>query len=144
MVKDMFTVADRDLESIKGKTSSQGPKKAKIEIDTGFDGVEPDKAIFPIGTAASMLEVHPRTLRIYEDEGLVKPGRKGGRRYYSLNDIQWIKCLRHMIHDQGISIAGIKKLMQYTSCWNIVNCPMEKRKRCTAYKSSGIGMKTSE
>jgi len=138
-------VQERDIQAAKGQERlKKASKSDKIDIDTGLEGVEPDKAIFPIGTAASMLEVHPRTLRIYEDEGLVKPGRKGGRRYYSLNDIQWIKCLRHMIHDQGISIAGIKKLMQYTSCWNIVECPMEKRKRCTAYKSSGIGMKTGD
>ncbi len=107
----------------------------------GFQGVDPDNPIFPIGTAATMLEVHPRTLRIYENEGLVTPMRKGGRRYYSLNDIQWISCLRHMIHDQGISIAGIKKLLQYTSCWNIVECPMEKRKNCTAYRTPNTGAK---
>ncbi len=139
----MFTVPTHESQGLKQSSAlKKSAKQDKIDIDTGFEGVEPDKAIFPIGTAASMLEVHPRTLRIYEDEGLIKPNRKGGRRYYSLNDIQWIKCLRHMIHDQGISIAGIKKLMEYTACWNIVDCPMEKRKKCTAYKSSGIGMKT--
>ncbi len=141
----MPIVPERDIQAVKSQERlEKSSRNGKIDIDTGFEGVEPDKAIFPIGTAASMLEVHPRTLRIYEDEGLVKPSRRGGRRYYSLNDIQWIKCLRHMIHDQGISIAGIKKLMQYTSCWSIVECPMEKRKRCTAYKSSGIGMKTGD
>ena len=138
----MSTVPTQESEGLtKQKSLKATDKKSKVDIETGLEGVEPDKALFPIGTAASMLEVHPRTLRIYEDEGLIKPKRKGGRRYYSLNDIQWIKCLRHMIHDQGISIAGIKKLMEYTACWNIVNCPMEKRKSCTAYKCSGIGMK---
>lgn len=141
----MFNVPDIDMDKKKDSPAgTDSAPKAKIDIDVGFEGVDPDKPMFPIGTAATMLEVHPRTLRIYEDEGLIKPWRKGGRRYYSLNDIQWIKCLRHMIHDQGISIAGIKKLMQYTSCWNIVDCPMEKRKRCTAYQCSGIGMKTGD
>ncbi len=141
----MLTVQEKNTQFTRRRESVEKvTKRDKIDIDTGLEGVEPDRAIFPIGTAASMLDVHPRTLRIYEDEGLVKPKRKGGRRYYSLNDIQWIKCLRHMIHDQGISIAGIKKLMQYTACWNIVDCPMEKRKQCTAYKCSGIGMKTTE
>ncbi len=101
------------------------------------EGVDPDKPIFSIGTAANMLEVHPRTLRIYEKESLIKPLRKGQRRYYSLNDMQWITCLRSMIHDQGISIAGIKKLLNYTACWNIVNCPLEKRKKCTAFRTAG-------
>ncbi|GEM_PF-6816052 len=126
------------------KESDRGSDKVKIDIDVGLEGMDPEKPMFPIGTVATLLEVHPRTLRIYESEGLIHPWRKGGRRYYSLNDIQWLKCLRHMIHDQGISIAGIKKLMQYTSCWNIVECPMEKRKGCTAYKCSGITMKTAQ
>ncbi len=110
---------------------------SKISIDHDFQGIDPEQPLFSIGTAAAILEVHPRTLRIYEEEGLIKPFRKAGRRYYSLNDIQWTKCLRYMIHDQGISIAGIKRLLEFTPCWNIVECPMEKRKKCSAY---GCGM----
>ncbi len=110
---------------------------SKISIDHDFQGIDPEQPLFSIGTAAAILEVHPRTLRIYEEEGLIRPFRKAGRRYYSLNDIQWTKCLRYMIHDQGISIAGIKRLLEFTPCWNIVECPMEKRKKCSAY---GCGM----
>ncbi len=116
-------------------------KRSKVAplADAGLwqsvESVEPDRPIFSIGTAANMLEVHPRTLRIYEKEGLITPLRKGQRRYYSLNDIQWVTCVRSMIHDQGISIAGIKKLLDYTACWNIVNCPLEKRKNCTAFRT---------
>ncbi|MDA8163006.1 MAG: MerR family transcriptional regulator [Desulfobacteraceae bacterium] len=102
------------------------------------NNVDPDKSVFSIGVAAVMLEIHPRTLRIYENEKLIKPFRKGQRRYYSLNDIQWIMCLRSMIHDHGVSIAGLKRLLQYMACWNIVKCPLEKRKVCNAYNSSGI------
>ncbi len=109
------------------------------EIWHNIEGVDPDLPLFSIGGAAALLEVHPRTLRIYEKESLVTPKRRGQRRYYSLNDLQWITCLRSMIHDQGISIAGIKKLLRYTACWNIVNCPLEKRKACTAFRSAGQG-----
>ncbi len=94
--------------------------------------IDPERPLFSIGTAAAMLEVHPRTLRIYEEEGLIKPFRRSGRRYFSLNDIQWVKCLRHMIHDQGISIAGIKRLLELTPCWQIAECPMSKRRQCSA------------
>jgi MerR family transcriptional regulator/heat shock protein HspR len=121
------------------------PKHIEIEPVAGetgvwqpIDNVDPDKPIFSIGAASTMLEVHPRTLRIYEQETLINPSRRGQRRYYSLNDIQWITCLRSMIHDHGISIAGLKKLLQYTACWNIVKCPLEKRKACTAYSSLGL------
>lgn len=82
-----------------------------------------DLPIYPISVAAKLLAVHPRTLRIYEDEGLIKPDRQGQRRMFSTNDLQWIACLRSAIHDQGISIPGIKKLLRYATCYEIVECP---------------------
>ncbi|OQX11574.1 MAG: MerR family transcriptional regulator [Desulfobulbaceae bacterium A2] len=100
--------------------------------------IDEKKAIFTIGIAAQMLGVHPRTLRIYEAEGLIRPLRKGKWRYFNMNDIKWIECLRDMIHQQGISIMAIKKLLQYTPCWNIAECPFEKRKECTAFMSNGL------
>ena len=100
--------------------------------------IDDDKAIFTIGVAAKMLKVHPRTLRIYESEGLIKPIRQGKWRYFTMDDIKWIECLRGMIHESGISIAAIKKLLQYTPCWNIADCPFEKRKQCTAFMASGL------
>lgn len=100
--------------------------------------IDEKQAIFTIGIAAQMLEVHPRTLRIYEQEGLIRPLRKGKWRYFTMNDIKWIECLRNMIHDKGMSIAAIKKLLQYTPCWNITDCPFEKRKQCTAFMANGL------
>ena len=106
--------------------------------------VDETKAIFTIGVAAQMLDVHPRTLRIYEQEQLIRPMRKGQWRYYTMNDIRWIECLREMIHEHGISIAAIKKLLQYTPCWNIADCPFEKRRECTAFLSNGLAPRRSE
>lgn len=100
--------------------------------------ISDDKAIFTIGIAAKMLGVHPRTLRIYEKEGLIRPVRQGKWRYFNMDDIKWIECVRGMIHNSGISIAAIKKLLLYTPCWNIADCPFEKRKQCTAFMSSGL------
>lgn len=100
--------------------------------------IDENKAIFTIGIAAQMLGVHPRTLRIYEEEGLITPLRKGKWRYFNMNDIKWIECLREMIHVHGVSIAAVKKLLQYTLCWNITDCPFEKRKQCTAFMANGL------
>jgi len=100
--------------------------------------VNEKKAIFTIGVAAQMLDVHPRTLRIYEQDALIRPMRKGKWRYFTMNDVKWVECLRKMIHEHGISIAAIKKLLQYTPCWNIADCPFEKRKECTAFMANGL------
>ena len=97
-----------------------------------------DQAVFTISAAAEMLAVTPRTLRMYERDGLLAPARHGKWRYYSLDNLKWISCLREMIHEHGISLAAIHKLLQYTPCWNIAGCPFEKRKLCTAFMSSGL------
>ena len=97
-----------------------------------------DQAVFTISAAAEMLAVTPRTLRMYERDGLLAPVRHGKWRYYSLDNLKWVSCLRSMIHEHGISLAAIQKLLQYTPCWNIAGCPFEKRKLCTAFMSSGL------
>lgn len=94
--------------------------------------------LITIGMAAEMVGVHPRTLRNYEEAGLISPRRKGSWRYYTLRDIQWIECLREMVHQHGVSMNAVKKLLQFTPCWNIIDCPFEKRKRCSAFFSSSL------
>lgn len=107
-------------------------KKPQIEP------IKKDMPIYPIGVAAKLLDVHPRTLRIYEDEGLIKPMRVGNRRLYSTNDLTWIGCLRRLIHDDGISIPGIKKLLRYATCYEIADCPEETNCTCDAVVDRAI------
>ena len=127
------------MNKVRGQNKSLSKIKAKR-----FEMVDEKKAIFTIGVAAQMLDVHPRTLRIYEQEQLIVPMRKGKWRYYTMIDVKWVECLRSMIHEHGISIAAIKKLLQYTPCWNIADCPFEKRKECTAFMSNGLVPKKME
>ena len=102
--------------------------KKKVDIQP----ITAETAVYSIGVAAKLLSVHPRTLRIYEEEGLIKPARNGNRRFFSQNDVTWINCIRKMIHDDGISIPGIKKLLRFAPCWEITDCPREVCESCTA------------
>lgn len=95
--------------------------------------VDKDKAIFPISVAAKLLDVHPRTLRIYEEEGLLLPSRQGNKRYFSQDNIEWVRCLRRLIHEEGISIPGVKKLLELVPCWELKKCSREKRQSCTCF-----------
>lgn len=103
------------------------PRK-KFEVQP----LTPETPIYPIGVAAKLLNVHPRTLRIYEDEGLISPAHKGKRRMFSDNDIKWVNCLRKLIHEQGVSIPGLKKLLNLAPCWEVADCPVEIHSRCSA------------
>ena len=103
------------------------PRK-KFEVQP----LTPETPIYPIGVAAKLLNVHPRTLRIYEDEGLIFPAHKGKRRMFSENDIKWVTCLRKLIHEQGVSIPGLKKLLNLAPCWEVADCPVEIHSQCNA------------
>lgn len=103
-----------------------------VRKKTQVKPLKKDLPVYPIGVAAKLLNLHPRTLRIYEDEGLIKPERVGNRRLYSANDITWVGCLRKMIHDDGISIPGIKKLLRFATCYEIADCPDEINCNCDA------------
>ncbi|MEW6117140.1 MAG: MerR family transcriptional regulator [Nitrospirota bacterium] len=88
--------------------------------------------LYPIGIVAELIGITEQTLRLYEKHGLIKPARRNKNRYYSDNDIKWLTCIRDIIHTKKISIEGIKKLMEYAPCWEITDCPDEKRSKCTA------------
>lgn len=100
--------------------------------------IKNDLPLYTIGVAAQLLDLHPRTLRIYEDEGLILPHRQGTRRLYSPNDLQWIRCLRSLIHDEGISIPGIKKLLHFAPCYEIAGCAEEVHCACDAVVDRAI------
>ena len=74
---------------------------------------DPSRPVYIISVAASILSVHPRTLRIYEDEGLVCPARTPTNiRLYSDNDIRRILWIRHLTQDRGVNLAGIRILFE--------------------------------
>jgi len=89
--------------------------------------------LFPIGVAAELVGTTDQTLRLYEKHGLIKPARRNKNRFYSENDIKWLRCLRDLIHEKKISIEGVKKLLNYASCWEIMDCPEERRRICSSY-----------
>jgi MerR family transcriptional regulator/heat shock protein HspR len=66
-----------------------------------------------ISVAASIVSVHPRTLRIYEDAGLVCPARTPTNiRLYSENDIRRVMWIRHLTQNLGVNLAGVRILFE--------------------------------
>jgi MerR family transcriptional regulator/heat shock protein HspR len=74
---------------------------------------DPRRPVYVISVAAGIVSVHPRTLRIYEDEGLLCPARTPTNiRLYSDEDIRRIEWIRHLTRDRGVNLAGIKILFE--------------------------------
>ena len=74
---------------------------------------DPTRPVYVISVAASIVAAHPRTLRIYEDEGLLCPARTPSNIWlYSENDIRRILWIRHLTRERGVNLAGIRILFE--------------------------------
>ncbi len=69
--------------------------------------------LYTIGVVASMFNIHPQTLRLYEREGLIKPTRSRGRtRYYTEEDIQRLEFILTLSRELGVNLAGIDIILR--------------------------------
>ncbi|WP_332444656.1 heat shock protein transcriptional repressor HspR [Wolinella succinogenes] len=67
-----------------------------------------DEPVYLISVVAKILNIHPQTLRQYEREGLIEPGRTDGKmRLYSQRDIDKIKTILRLTRDLGVNLAGV-------------------------------------
>ncbi|MBA2571234.1 MAG: MerR family transcriptional regulator [Chloroflexi bacterium] len=74
---------------------------------------DPGRPVYVISVAAGLVRAHPRTLRIYEVEGLVCPARTPTNiRLYSENDIRRVLWIRHLTQNLGVNLAGVRVLFE--------------------------------
>ena len=75
------------------------------------DGAE-RRAVYIISVAAELAGVHPQTLRIYEQKGLVRPHRtRGNTRRYSEDDIDRLRRVQALTQ-AGVNLAGVKRIIE--------------------------------
>jgi MerR family transcriptional regulator/heat shock protein HspR len=76
-------------------------------------GADASRPVYIISVAAELVSVHPRTLRIYEGEGLVRPARTPTNiRLYSENDLRRVLWIRHLTQNLGVNLAGVRVLFE--------------------------------
>src|SRR5207245_11077777 len=96
-----------------GSTTSFIPAGAnrRAQRNAGLSQIAADRPIFTLSVAADLLGLHPRTLRIYEEKGLVVPSRtEGNRRRYSQNDIQRFQFIRRLTQC-GVNLEGVRIIL---------------------------------
>ena len=93
-----------------------------------------DEPVYGIGVAAEKFNVSVHTLRLYEAQGLILPHKThSGRRLYSQADLDRIACIRTLLEEKGLNIAGIRWLLALIPCWKLLPCRPEDRSRCPAF-----------
>jgi DNA-binding transcriptional MerR regulator len=77
-------------------------------------GVRHEEPYLQIGEAAEQAQLTQRTLRYYEEKGLLKsPSRmEGGFRLYSAEDIERLERIKELRDLLGFSLAEIKEMLE--------------------------------
>jgi MerR family transcriptional regulator/heat shock protein HspR len=67
---------------------------------------------YMISVAAELVGMHPQTLRIYEQKGLVNPQRTAGNtRLYSDADVERLRLIQRLTSDWGLNLAGVERVL---------------------------------
>ncbi len=75
--------------------------------------ITPSRAVFTPSIASEILNLHPRTLMIYESESLIKPQRTvTNRRRYSEEDIRRVQAIQFLTRERGVNLAGVKYVLR--------------------------------
>jgi MerR family transcriptional regulator/heat shock protein HspR len=84
----------------------------EIEIDLAERHLELDEPRYTIGVVARLVQLHPQTLRRYEEEGLVSPARISGRRLYSQRDVQLVRRIAQLMDSLGVNLAAVEVILR--------------------------------
>src|SRR5437899_5877530 len=80
------------------------------------------RPVYVISIAASIAGCHPRTLRIYEEEGLLEPVRTDTNiRLYSDEDLERVRVIRYLMQVRGVNLAGVKMLLQVQTITDLLD-----------------------
>jgi MerR family transcriptional regulator/heat shock protein HspR len=67
---------------------------------------------YMISVAAQLVGMHPQTLRIYEQKGLVRPKRTAGNtRLYSDFDVERLRLIQRLTGEVGLNLAGVERVL---------------------------------
>ncbi len=103
------------------KTRERIRAAAQAALDAGDDAGSneteaspeiPDKLYFRIGEVARLVGVDSHVLRYWESEFKMKPHRSSsGQRLYRKPDLARFLRIKHLLHEEGYTIAGARKAL---------------------------------
>src|SRR2546429_7960578 len=72
-----------------------------------------DRPRYMISVAADLVGMHPQTLRIYENKGLIRPKRtRGNTRLYSEADLDRLRLIQRLTTELGLNLAGVEVVLR--------------------------------
>ena len=70
------------------------------------------RPVYMIGIASELIGVHPQTLRMYEQKGLLRPRKSiKNTRLYSQEDVELGRFIKKLTQELGMNLAGVRKVI---------------------------------
>ena len=70
------------------------------------------RPVYMIGIASELIGVHPQTLRMYEQKGLLRPRKSiKNTRLYSQEDVDLGCYIQRLTQELGMNLAGVSKVL---------------------------------
>ena len=70
------------------------------------------RPLYMIGIASELIGVHPQTLRMYEQKGLLCPRKSiKNTRLYSQEDVELGRRIQRLTQELGMNLAGVKTVL---------------------------------
>ena len=70
------------------------------------------RPVYMIGIASELIGVHPQTLRMYEQKGLLRPRKSiKNTRLYSQEDVDLGRYIQRLTQELGMNLAGVSKVL---------------------------------
>jgi MerR family transcriptional regulator/heat shock protein HspR len=96
-----------------------------------------DDPVVSIGVLAQKVGLSVSAVRKYENAGLIIAHRTdSGHRLFSLEDIERVRNIQHLIQDLGLNIEGIRRIQALLPCWDLVPCDAETREDCPSFNDN--------
>ena len=82
---------------------------------------------YMISVAAELVGMHPQTLRMYEQKGLVRPKRTAGNtRLYSEADLERLRLIQRLTTELGLNLAGVEAVLDLEQQLQSMQARMER------------------
>jgi MerR family transcriptional regulator, heat shock protein HspR len=89
-----------------------------------------DRPRYMISVAADLVGMHPQTLRMYEQKGLVRPRRTAGNtRLYSEGDLARLRLIQRLTTQLGLNLAGVEAVLDLEKQLQRMQARMERLER---------------
>jgi len=85
---------------------------------------------YMISIAAELVGMHPQTLRMYEQKGLVRPQRTAGNtRLYSEADLERLRLIQRLTGELGLNLAGVEAVLGLEEQLQLMQARMKRLER---------------